>query len=96
MDFVPPLSVRRVGGDPQFVRFIVRDGGGHYWTGTEWSDSPSEAMLYLRESEAMRAGIEADKGTETFVAHVLVSVTRDAWLNSDNYFSGLTTIRIPG
>ena len=81
MEFVPPISVRRV-GDPQFLRFVVRDGGGHYWTGEGWSNNPSEAMLYRRESEAMRAGLdlhELDGVTETFMANVIVSVTRDAW-----------------
>ncbi len=81
MEFVPPVSVRRV-GDSRFLRFIVRDGGGHYWTGQEWSDNPAEAMLYFRESEAMRAGLQVhdtDGETATFKACVIVSVTRDAW-----------------
>ncbi len=81
MEFMPPVSVRRV-GTGLFGRFLVRDGGGHYWTGTEWSDDPATAMLYLRESEAMRAGLqvhEIDGATETFQASIVVSVTKDAW-----------------
>ena len=85
MEFMPPVSVRRV-GDPEMLRFVVRDGGGHYWTGTAWSDDPAEAMLYLRESDAMRAGLnlhEIDGATETFTATIVVSVTRDAWRLGD-------------
>lgn len=81
MAFVPPVSVRRV-GDSRFLRFIVRDGGGHYWTGQEWSDNPADAMVYLRESDAMRAGLqvhEIDGATEVLTTTVVVSVTRDAW-----------------
>ncbi len=81
MNFVPPASVRRV-CDPRWQRFVVMDGGGHYWTGQAWSDDPAEAMLYLRESEAMRAGLqvhETDGATETFTASIVVSVTRDTW-----------------
>jgi hypothetical protein len=81
MEFVPPVSVRRV-GDRRFLRFIVRDGGGHCWTGRSWSEDPAEAMLYLRESDAMRAGLhlhEFDGATDAFTVQVVVSVTRDAW-----------------
>ena len=81
MEFVPPASVRRV-GDPRFRRFLIRDGGGHYWTGKEWSDHPADALLYLREAEAIRAGLgvhEIDGATETFTTTITITVTRDSW-----------------
>ena len=83
MNFVPPASVRRV-CDPQWRRFIVMDGGGHYWTGEIWSDDPAEAMLYLRESEAMRAGLSIhEEGMGTYRATVSVSVGKGEWTLED-------------
>jgi tellurite resistance protein len=61
---------------------MVRDAGGHYWTGQAWSDDPAGARLYLRESEAMRAGLrchEAEHAQATFKACVLVSVGKGEW-----------------
>ncbi len=81
MNFTPPVSVRQV-GDPGWRRFVVRDGGGHYWTGREWSDDPANAKLYLRESDAMRAGLrlhEGDKAPQMFRANIVVSVGRGEW-----------------
>ena len=81
MNFTPPVSVRQV-GDPGWRRFVVRDGGGHYWTGREWSDDFAGARLYIRESDAMRAGLrlhEGDKAPQMFKANVVVSVGRGAW-----------------
>jgi hypothetical protein len=69
-------------GDPGWRRFVVRDGGGHYWTGREWSDDSDDAKLYLRESDAMRAGLrlhEGDQAPQVFRATVEVSVGRGAW-----------------
>ncbi len=81
MDFIPPVSIRRI-SDPRFPRFVLRDGSGNYGTGTAWSHNPSEARLYLRESEAMRAGLDVHKkdgATEMFTATIAVTVTKDAW-----------------
>ena len=85
MTFVPPASVRQV-GDPRWRRFLIRDGGGHLWTGRDWSDAPSAAMLYLRESDAMRAAFrihEGDEAPELFKATVTVSVKRGEWTLAD-------------
>jgi len=85
VNFTPPISVRRV-GDARWRRFVIRDGGGHFWTGQAWSNDPAEAMLFLRESEAMRAGLgvhEIDGATETFATSITVSVTTDAWKVKD-------------
>ena len=60
-DFTPPASVRQV-GDPRWRRFVIRDGGGHYWTGRDWSNDPADAKFYLRESDAMRAGLRLHEG----------------------------------
>ena len=83
MDFTPPASVHRV-CDPRWRRFLIRDGGGHYWTGEGWSDDPADAMLYIRESDAMRAGCRIHEGdTETFKATVLVRVGKGEWTLED-------------
>jgi len=85
VDFTPPASVRQV-GDPQWRRFLIRDGGGKYWTGRAWSNDPADAKLYLRESDAMRAGFrihEGDKAPEIFKATVAISVTRGEWTLAD-------------
>ena len=85
MNFTPPVSVRQV-GDSRWRRFVVRDGGGHYWTGREWSDDSADAKLYLRESDAVRAGLrlhEGDKTPQIFKASVEVSVGRGAWKLED-------------
>jgi hypothetical protein len=85
MDFIPPASVRQV-GNPQWRRFVVRDGDGHYWTGQDWSDAADDAMLFLRESEAMRAGLQLHEGEETperFVTNVVVSVGKGEWSVED-------------
>ena len=72
--------IRAQVGDPRWRRFIIRDGGGHYWTGQGFSDVPGNAKLYLRESDAMRVGLRLhEDGTETFKATVAVSVKRGEW-----------------
>ena len=82
-NFVPPASVRRT-SDPRWRRFIVMDGGGHYWTGQGWSDDPADAMLFIRESDAMRAGFRVHDGeTAIFRASVVVSVGRGEWTLED-------------
>jgi hypothetical protein len=83
MRFTPPASVQQV-GDLRWRRFLIRDGGGHYWTGQTWSDNPSEAMLFIRESDAMRAGLRLHDGeTATFKATVSVSVGKGEWTLQD-------------
>ena len=83
MNFVPPASVRRV-CDPRWRRFVIQDGGGHYWTGETWSDDPADALLYLRESEAMRVGLGLhEDGRATFNATVSVSVGKGEWTLED-------------
>jgi hypothetical protein len=85
MTFTPPASVRQV-GDLRWRRFIVMDGGKHYWTGRDWSDDPADAKLYLRESDAMRAGFrihEGDQAPETFRATVVVIAKKGDWTLAD-------------
>jgi hypothetical protein len=80
-DFTPPASVRQV-GDPRWRRFIIMDGGKHYWTGRDWSYDPAKARRYLRESDAMRAAFRIhaeDQSPESFKATVVVSVQRGEW-----------------
>jgi hypothetical protein len=83
MDFSPPASVRQV-GDLRWRRFVIRDGGGHYWTGQGWSDNPSAAMLFLRESDAVRVGLRLHKdGTERFKVNVIITVGKGEWTLED-------------
>ncbi len=79
MTFVPPASVRQI-CDPRWRRFLIIDGGKHYWTGQTWSDNASEAMLFIRESDAVRVGLRLHDGeTATFKATVSVSVGKGEW-----------------
>jgi hypothetical protein len=79
MDFSPPASVCQV-CDPRWRRFLIRDGGGHYWTGQGWSDNPSAAMLFIRESDAVRVGLRLhEDGTERFKATIAVTVGKGEW-----------------
>jgi len=83
MNYTPPASVRRV-CDPRWRRFIVMDGSGHYWTGTAWSDDPVNAMLYLRESDAMRAGLQLHEGCAArYKATITISVGNGEWKLED-------------
>jgi len=85
MTFMPPASVRQV-GDLRWRRFIIMDGGKHYWTGRDWSDDPAKAKRYLRESDAMRAGFrlhEGDKAPAQFKATVVVTAKRGEWTLAD-------------
>jgi hypothetical protein len=77
MEYVPPASIRQV-CDPRWRRFLIRDGGGHFWTGRGWSHAEADAMLFIRESDALRVRIH-DGDTETFRAKVVVSVEKGAW-----------------
>ena len=69
-NFVPPASVRPV-CHPRWRRFLVMDGGGHYWTGSSWSENPADATLFMRESDAMRADFSSTRVTRRR--------TRQAW-----------------
>ena len=83
MGFVPPASVRRV-CDPRWRRFVVMDGGGHFWTGTTWTDNPADAMLFIRESDAMRSVLHVHDGvTATFTTSLVISVGRGEWSVED-------------
>ena len=80
-NFTPPATVRQI-GDPRGRRFVIRDGGGKYWTGRAWSTDPADAKLYLRESDAMRAGFRIhaeDDVPAIFKLTVVVSVKRGEW-----------------
>ncbi len=84
-DFTPPASVHKV-GDPRWRRFVIRDGGGRYWTGRAWSNDAADAKLYLRESDGMRAALrihEGDTAPETFKATVVVTAKRGEWMLAD-------------
>jgi hypothetical protein len=81
VDYLPPGFVQRI-GDERFPRFVIRDGLGQFWARDRWSDEPAEAMVYLRESEAMRTALqlhEIDGAKDTFKACVIVSVTKNTW-----------------
>ena len=54
MEFMPPAYVEKV-GTHQFPRFVMRDGVGHFWTGTSWSDSPREVAVYYTKADAVAA-----------------------------------------
>ena len=83
MNFTPPASVRRV-GDPRWRRFLIRDGGGNYWTGQGWSDAPANALLFIRESDAMRVGLGLhEEGMATYRATITVSVGQGEWTLED-------------
>ena len=85
MTFMPPASVRQV-GDLRWRRFIIMDGGKHYWTGRDWSDDPVKAKRYLRESDGIRAALrihEGDTAPALFKATVIVSTQRGEWTMAD-------------
>lgn len=83
MTFVPPASVRQV-GDLRWRRFLIRDAGGNYWTGRDWSDVAASAMLFVRESDAMKVGLRLHDGeTATFTTNITVSVGKGEWTLAD-------------
>jgi hypothetical protein len=82
MDYLPPGRVVRV-GDGRFPRWVVKDAENRYWAGEgQWSDEPSEALLFCREIEAAKqknrhclGGDDAD----TFTVRVVVTVHPGRW-----------------
>jgi len=85
MDYTPPTYAQRI-GDQRFPRFVGRDGIGQYWTGSGWSDNPSEAALYCSE-----AGFVADwsrysggeHARDTYTVQVVIITDRDAWSHEE-------------
>jgi hypothetical protein len=82
MEFMPPVHVQRI-GTPRFPRFIMRDGIGQYWTGTGWSETPSEAALYYTHADAVAAENRYADGEhhvrDTYILRLVVVTDRDAW-----------------
>jgi hypothetical protein len=83
MVFKPTASVHRV-CDPRWQRFLIRDGAGRYWTGRGFSDAPADALLFIRESDAMRAGGRIHQGgTTELKASLVISVGKGEWAVED-------------
>jgi hypothetical protein len=81
MDFIPPAYTQKI-GDPKCPRFIFRDNVGRYFTGTEWSENPSEAALYYTETDAIAAQNRYSDGkqvNDTFLATIIVTVDKNEW-----------------
>ncbi len=82
MEFMPPAYVEKV-GTPQFPRFVMRDGVGHFWTGSSWSDSPREAAVYYTKADAVAAEHRYADGEhhvrDTYTLQLVVVTDRDAW-----------------
>ena len=77
MDYLPPGRVVRV-GDRRFPRWVVKDAENRYWAGEgQWSDEPSEALLFCREIDAAKQKNRYCLGgdpADTFTATVVVTV----------------------
>jgi hypothetical protein len=86
MEFMPPVHVEKI-GTPQFPRFIMRDGSGHFWTGTSWSDNPREAALYYSKADAVAAENRYADGEhhvrDTYTLKLVIVTDRDAWTVED-------------
>ena len=82
MEFMPPVHVEKI-GTPQFPRFVMRDGSGHFWTGTNWSDNPREAALYYSKADAVAAENRYADGEhhvrDTYTLKLVIITDRDAW-----------------
>ena len=83
MDYMPPGRVVKI-GDERFPRFVIVESLGQYWAGEKhrWSDKPTDAILFCRESDAIAernrfclGGDEAD----TFTATVVVIAHARRW-----------------
>ncbi len=82
MDYFPPGRVVSV-GDPRWKRWIIKDAENRYWTGRgQWSDEPSEALLFHREIDAAKlknrhclGGGDAD----TFTVRVVITAHPGRW-----------------
>lgn len=85
MDFVPPAFVQQI-GNSQYPRFVYRDAGGQYFTGSGWSNNPSEAALYHHECDAVLAMMQYaqdQRDCDTYTATIVVTTARDAWSRED-------------
>lgn len=79
MDFMPDGFIEKTGD-----KYAVRDGVGQWWAGKEqrWQATPSEAMLFATEMEALEErnryclGDEADALQFEIVAVLTVYVRR--------------------
>jgi len=83
VDYMPPAYVQKV-CDARWARYVVKDGIGQYFTGSGWSENPSEAVLYYTEGDALAARIRycspGDLVRDTFVASiVVVTVGKGEW-----------------
>ncbi|MGO9110435.1 MAG: hypothetical protein ACLP9L_14525 [Thermoguttaceae bacterium] len=81
MDYLPPCHVQRI-GDERFPRYVIRDCRGQYWARDRWTGTPTSAVLFHRELDAMEAcnryclgGDEAD----TFTVSVVITVHARRW-----------------
>jgi hypothetical protein len=81
MDYLPPCHVQRI-GDERFPRYVIRDCRGQYWARDRWTGTPTFAVLFHRELDAMEArnryclgGDEAD----TFTVSVVITVHARRW-----------------
>ena len=81
MDFMPPSRVVKV-SDPRWSRFVIRDSIGQYWANERWSDNPSDAVLFHRETDAIEArnrlGFSGD-AADTFVTTIVLSTHHGEW-----------------
>ena len=86
MDYMPPAYIQRI-GDPRWARYVVKDGVGQYFTGSGWSDNPSQAVLFYSEADALAARIRhcsaGDFVRDTFVAGIVVVVASDQWTTEE-------------
>ena len=84
-NFTPPASVRQI-GDPRWRRFVIRDGGGKYWTGRAWSDRPGrrEALsTRIRRDAGSASHPRGRQGTGSVQGNVVVSAKRGEWTLAD-------------
>jgi hypothetical protein len=81
MDHTPPTYAQKI-GTPQFPRYVMRDGAGNFWTGTGWSEYPSQAALFCTEADAVadeRRFVDGEQLRDTFTLKVVFITDRNAW-----------------
>ena len=83
---MPPTYVQKV-CDARWSRFVIRDGLGQFWTGSGWSDNPSQAVLYCSEGDALAARIchcsTGEQVRDTFTATIIVVVASAQWTTEE-------------
>lgn len=86
MDFLPPGFIVRVVYSP-FPRYAIQDGTAQWWCGEQrrWSSSPSDALLFCREMDAMTERNRHCLGdsAEVFAATILLTVHHGRWSRRD-------------